>query len=154
MNAVDVFSRSLRLGGVLTAVLLVVAGVLGWLLGGGMPGLLGAIVAVVASAVLLGVTTVSVLVGNRMSQRRGDTTIFFAVVAGAWLVKLVLFLVLVLSLRSAHWMNPSVFGIVLVIAVVGQLVVDVLVLARSRITVVPLPESGPPSGPDDPGVGA
>lgn len=127
-----VLRRSLVWGGILSAALLVVGGLLGWWIDG-VRGLLGAVVAVAASAVFLGLTTASILIASRIAQRRGETVVFFGIVAGVWLLKLVLFLVLLLSLRGAVWMNPAVFGVTLVVAVLGLLVVDVVAMARTRV---------------------
>ena len=127
-----VLRRSLVWGGILSAALLVVGGLVGWWIDG-VRGLLGAVVAVAASAVFLGLTTASILIASRIAQRRGETVVFFGIVAGVWLLKLVLFLVLLLSLRGAVWMNPAVFGVTLVVAVVGQLVTDVVAMLRTRV---------------------
>lgn len=145
-----VLRRSLLWGGILSLVLLVAGGVIGWSLDG-VRGLLGAVVAVAAAALFLGLTTASILVASRISQRRGDTIVFFGIVAGVWLVKLVLFLVLLISLRGAMWMNPAVFGVTLVVAVVGLLITDVVAMVRTR---VPLLEEKVAPGANNPGSGA
>lgn len=145
-----VLRRSLVWGGILSLVLLIAGGLIGWAIDGGR-GLLGALVAVAAAALYLGLTTASILVASRISQRRGDTIVFFGIVAGVWLVKLVLFLVLLISLRGAMWMNPAVFGVTLVIAVVGLLVVDVVAMVRTR---VPLLDENVAPGANSPGSGA
>jgi len=145
-----VLRRSLVWGGVLTLVLLVAGGFVGWWVDG-VRGLAGALVAVAAAAVYLGLTTASILVASRIAQRRGETSVFFGIVAAVWLLKLVLFLVLLLSLRAAMWMNPAVFGVTLVVAVVGQLVTDVVAMLRTRVPL--LDEESAPSA-NNPGSGA
>ncbi len=52
---------------------------------------------------------------------------------GGWLLKLVVFIVLVLVLRDAPWLNGTVLFLSLVAGVLASLVVDVLVVARSRL---------------------
>jgi len=144
-----VLRRSLVWGGILAIVLLVVGGALGWLVSGPR-GLAAAAVAVAASAVYLGLTTASILVASRIAQRRGDTVVFFGIVAATWLLKLVLFLVLLISFRWAGWMDPAVFGVTLVVAVVGLLATDVVALLRTRIPIV----DEPAPGANNPGAGA
>jgi hypothetical protein len=134
-----VLRRSLVWGGIFAVVLLVVAGLLGWFVGGGVPGLLGAVIAVTAAALFLGITTASILVAAPISRRRGDPVVFFAIVGGAWLLKLVLFLVLMLSLRAAEWLQPAVFGVTLVVAVVGLLAIDVVAMVRTRVPLLDEP---------------
>ncbi len=128
-----VLRRSLVWGGIFAVLLLLAAGAIGYSAVDGVRGLLGAVVAVAAAAIFLGLTSASILVASRISKRRGDTVVFFAIVAGTWLLKLVLFLVLMLSLRGAEWMNPAVFGVTMVVAVVGLLLIDVVAMVRTRV---------------------
>ncbi len=52
---------------------------------------------------------------------------------GGWLVKFVVFLVLLLSLRGQPWIQPTVFFLAVVVAVLSALAVDVVTLIRMRI---------------------
>jgi hypothetical protein len=42
----------------------------------------------------------------------------------------------VISLRGAHWLNPTIFGFTTIAAVLGTLVVDALALQRGRVPYV------------------
>jgi len=132
-----VLRRSLAWGGIFAAALLLVAGSVGWSVAG-PPGLWAAIAADVAALLFLGLTTVSMLVAARVAERRGGTA-FFAIFAGSWFVKMVLFLVLIIALRDAAWMDPAVFGVTLIVMVLGLLVVDAVAMIRTRVPVIDEP---------------
>ena len=57
-------------------------------------------------------------------------------IAVAWLLKFVLFLVLVFLLRDQPWIHPQVLFFSIVAGVIGTLVVDVVVVAKSRMPYV------------------
>lgn len=149
LDASTIMRRSLAWGGAVAAGLLLVAGAVGWLVAEGA-GLAGAVVAVAVAAVFLGLTAVSIIVGNRLAGGRGEAGfgVFFGMVAGGWLVKLVAFLGLIAALRGADWLQPQVFGATLVVAVVGMLAVDVAVLVTSRPPDIDVP-APPIDGADD-----
>ena len=52
---------------------------------------------------------------------------------GGWIVKFVLFLVLAVVLRGQPWINPTVLFLSLIAGVIGSLVVDMIVIFRSRM---------------------
>jgi len=140
-------TRTLILGSALAAAICVVGGGLGVLIAG-LPGLLGAIVGGAIAAIYMALTAASILLGFRAG--RGDmlNPVFFAVVLGGWLLKLIVFLVLILMLRGADWLNPYAFFFAVIAAVLGSLVIDVYVFATSRIPYVDTPL---PRGETDPG---
>jgi len=136
---ITVLRRSLVWGGIVALVLLIAAGTIGWFVAGA-PGVLGAVLAVVIAVVFLGITSASILVGARIAKRGGgDTTILFAIVGGIWLLKFVLFIVLMILLMGATWLSPLVFGPTLIVAVVAQLVVDVIAMLRTRVPIIDEP---------------
>ena len=59
--------------------------------------------------------------------------IFFGIVLGGWLLKLVLFIVAIVILRGQGWVDPVVFYVALVVSVMASLAVDVVVLLRLRV---------------------
>jgi len=132
MTVAQILGRALRWGALAAVLVAAVGAVIGWF-AAGAPGLVGALVAAGLAAVFLGLTGLSILLANRLGRGRdGDIGVFFGIVLGGWLVKLVLFVVLAVALRGADWLNPVAFGATAIAAVVATLVVDVLVVARSR----------------------
>jgi drug/metabolite transporter (DMT)-like permease len=131
-TARPIFVRILRLGGILALAIAVVGGVVGFLVDG-QRGLVSALIGTAMAIVFTGLTAASILVANRFAGREFFTVVFFAVVMGAWLVKFVIFLVLVFLLRDQEWINPTVLFFCIIAGVLGSLVVDVVVVARSRL---------------------
>ncbi len=119
-------------GGIVTAVLLVLGAVIGFLVGGG-GGLGSALSGVAVSAIFLAVTAISILVANRWFGDPLYVPIFFGIVLGGWLLKLILFIVAIVVLRGQGWVDPVVFYVALVVSVIASLAVDVVVLLRMRI---------------------
>ena len=130
-----ILSRALRYGGVVTGVVVIVAGVIGYLVSG-LPGLLGAVIAAVLSAVFLGLTAVSMLVAGRVTKGDGTNPIFFAIVLGTLGLKFLLFLVFVIWLRTQTWLDPAVFAFTVIAAVLGTLAADILAMVRTRVPYV------------------
>ncbi|MES1170212.1 MAG: hypothetical protein ABUL47_05945, partial [Leifsonia sp.] len=69
---------------------------------------------------------------------RGDGTspVFFGVVLGALGLKLALFLVFALWLRSQTWMDARVFAFTAIAAVIGSLIGDLVAFSRARVPYV------------------
>jgi hypothetical protein len=130
MSAIPVLKRILAWGGILAAVIAVGGSVLGYLAAGG-PGVASALIGTAMALVFLGITSLSVVIASKY-----DMIVFFAIVMGAWLLKFVLFLVLVFILKDQPWIQTTVMFLSLIVAVVGTLVVDVVVIARSRMPYV------------------
>jgi hypothetical protein len=135
VSATPVFVLALRYGAIVAVAVAVLAGILGWLVAGA-PGLYGALLGAGLAAVFLGLTTASMLIAGRVT--RGDPTnpIFFAIVLGAVGLKFVLFLVFALWLRGQTWMDPGVFAVTAIAAVVGSLFADVIAFMRARVPYV------------------
>ncbi|MDN4638914.1 hypothetical protein QCD70_01530 [Agreia sp. PsM10] len=131
-SARPVFVRILKLGAILAVAIAVIGGVVGFLVDGER-GLLSALVGTAMAILFTGLTAASILVANRFSGTEFFTAIFFAVVMGAWIVKFAIFLVLVFLLRDAEWINPTVMFICIIAGVLGSLIVDVVVVATSRM---------------------
>ncbi len=124
--------RALSWGALLAAVILVVSSVLG-LVFAGVPGLVSALIGTVMAVVFMGITSASILLANRYANSDLFVGIFFGVVLGGWIVKFILFIVLVVVLRGVDWLDPTVLFLSIVAGVLASLVVDVLVVAKSRL---------------------
>jgi len=158
-NALDhvrpVFRRILLQGAVLALALAVVGGAVGFAVAAG-PGLVGGLVGAVMSVVFLGLTAASVLVALRVSKGQMISGAFFGIVMGTWLLKFVLFIVILVLLKDRDWVNAPVMAVAIIVGVVGSLVIDVASVARARVPIdVPLPgddrRRGPARDLDEPG---
>ncbi|MEV1130827.1 hypothetical protein [Agromyces sp. NPDC049794] len=127
-----VLRRALLWGAALAAVVLVVSGILG-LVFAGTEGLVSALIGTLMAAVFMGITAASILFANRFASSDVFVGAFFGIVLGGWLLKFIVFIVLVVLLRGADWLNPTVLFLSLVAGVIASLVVDVLVVTKSRM---------------------
>ena len=135
-TAGTVLKRALVLGAVAAAAVAVVAGGLG-LVFAGVSGLVSGLVGAAFALVFLGVTALGLIVGGRGLDSPLGPSVFFAVVLGGWLVKLLVFLVAMLVLRDQPWVQPVVLFLAVVATVIGSLAVDVMVVSRARIPIGP-----------------
>ena len=119
-------------GGIVTGALVVVGGLIGYLVAGA-DGLWSALLGVLIAAVFLGITVASILIANRWYGDPLYVPLFFGIVLGGWILKFVVFLILLFVLRDQPWVEPVVFFLALVASVVASLAVDVLVLLRMRV---------------------
>ncbi|WP_194397891.1 hypothetical protein [Microbacterium atlanticum] len=115
-----------------TAALLVVGGLVGYLVAG-TDGLWSALAGVLIAAVFLGITAASILIANRWFGDALYVPIFFGIVMGGWILKFVVFLVVLFVLRDQPWIVGPVFFLALVASVLASLLIDVVVLLRMRV---------------------
>ena len=127
-----VLRRALLWGAVLAAVIAVVGGVIGFAVAG-VEGLVSALLGTLMAVVFMGITAASILLANRFAGSDIFVGAFFGIVLGGWLLKFVIFIILMVLLRGADWIDPVVVFLAIVAGVIGSLVVDVLVVARSRL---------------------
>jgi hypothetical protein len=130
-----VLRKALAWGGLLAAVVLVVSGILGFVFAGA-EGLVSALVGTLMAVVFMGITAASILLANRFASSDLFVGAFFGIVLGGWLLKFIVFIVLVVLLRDASWLDTTVLFLSLVAGVIASLVVDVLVVAKSRLPYV------------------
>ncbi|AJM77896.1 hypothetical protein [Rathayibacter toxicus] len=126
-SSVPVLRKTLVVGGVFVVALAVVGAVTGALLAGGQ-GAIGALLGAIVGGLMVALTAASILFANRF-----DLGGFFAVVLGVWLAKFVLFLVAAVVFQEQPWLNRTAMFVSIIAAVLGSLVIDVLVVARSRV---------------------
>jgi hypothetical protein len=127
-----VLRRALLWGGALAAVIAVVGGILGFVFAGA-EGLVSALLGTLIAVVFMGITGASILLANRFAGSDVFVGAFFGIVLGGWLLKFILFIVLMVVLRGVDWLDPVVLFLAIVAGVIGSLVVDVLVVAKSRL---------------------
>ena len=149
MNPVLV--RALRDGAIFSAAVAIIAGLIG-LLVAGLPGLFAGLLGAVLSFVYLGLTAASMLAAAHLTREDPGSPLYFGIVLGTWALKLIIFIVFAIWLRTQTWLDPVVFFVTVIVAVVGSLVLDVIAFQRSRqpYVDVELPgESKSPQGPKD-----
>ena len=142
MSAAPILKRALAYGAMFAAALAVVGGMIG-LLVAGPTGLISALIGAVMAAVFLGITAASILLASRY-----DIAAFFGIVMGAWLLKFVVFIVLAIVLRDQPWIQPVTLFLTLIVGIIGTLVIDVVVVSKSRLPYVSdiaLPGDPPPA---------
>lgn len=132
-TSVPVLKRILVWGGLVALGIAIVGAVLGGIYAGGT-GVLSALIGTVMALVFTGITAASILLGNRFAGSDLYVGAFFGIVMGGWLLKFVVFLILVVVLRDQPWLNTLVLFLSIVAGVIGSLVVDVVVVAKSRVT--------------------
>lgn len=143
MSVTPILTRALRDGGVFALVVAVLAGGIG-LLVSGPAGLVAGLLGAAFAALFMGLTAISILVAGRAANGDLGSPVFYGIVLGSWLLKLVVFAVAVIPLRTATWLDPVVFFWAVIVAVLGSLIVDALAFVRTRVPYasdVRLPES-------------
>lgn len=129
----SVVHRALVFGGVVLAVVAIVGSVVGYLVAG-TSGLVSALFAAALTALFLGMTTVSVFIADRVTRGSRSTGLYFGIILGVWVLKFVVFVVVLLLSRGAEWLNPYVFFYALIAAVVGSLIADVVALRGAQVS--------------------
>ena len=131
MTPTPILRTALIYGGILTLVIAVIGSVLGYLVAG-TNGLVSALIGTAVTALFMVFSAVSIMIAQRVTRDDPSITLFFGVVLGAWLLKFVVFIVIVVILRTAPFLDPMVFFISILAAVIGSLAVDMLAFVRSR----------------------
>lgn len=127
-----VLRRALVLGGFVALGIGVVGGLIGFFVDGGV-GLVSALVGTALAVIFMGVTAGTILLANRFSGSDMFVGAFFGIVLGGWMLKFVVFLVVVFVLRDQPWVNPVILFLSLIVGVIGSLIVDVMVMLKSRM---------------------
>ena len=119
-------------GAIATAAIAILGAGLALAIGGGNAAysvLAGAAIA----AVLMLMTTASILVANRWFGQDLYVPIFFGIVLGSWIIKLIVFIVAMLLLRGQPWIEPVPFFLAVVASVLASLAIDAVVMLRIRL---------------------
>lgn len=133
-TAAPALRRALLYSSVLAIVLAIVGSVVGALVAD-LPGLLSGLIGAGVSFAFVGLTAASILLADRLT--RGDllSPIYFAVILGTWLLKFILFVVFVITMRDQTFIDPTVLFVTLVLGVLGSLVIDLVAASRSRVEI-------------------
>jgi hypothetical protein len=125
----EVFANVLKQGLILVGVVALVGGGLG-LVFAGINGLVSGLIGAALALLFSSLTALSVKFGGKLSLGG-----FFGVVLGGWIVKLLGFIFLIALLKGATFIAGPVLFFTLVASILGTLVIDSLIVLRSRITV-------------------
>ncbi|GAA1468459.1 hypothetical protein [Microbacterium thalassium] len=132
VSSTPILRTTLVWSAVVTAALAVTGAVIGYAVAG-MPGLWSALVGILVAALFLAITGASILIANRWYGDDLYVPLFFGIVLGGWLLKFVVFLVVLVVLRGQDWVEPTVFFVALVASVLASLAIDVVVMLRMRV---------------------
>lgn len=141
MRTASVLGRALVYGAILTVGIAVVGSAIGYF-AAGVPGLLSALIGAGLTALFMGFTALSIVIAAKVTKDEPSSTLFFGIVLGMWLLKFVVFIVILVLLRDQPFLQPLVMFFSILAAVIGSLVVDVVAFLRSRVPYVgdiPLP---------------
>ena len=127
--------RALVYGLIATAVVAVVGGIIGLIVAGG-PGLVSALIGAALTAVFMGFTTLSIVIADRATKGKTIGAAYFGIIMGVWVLKFVIFIVVLLAIRGQDWVNPYVFFFSVIAAVICSLVADAVALVGARVPYV------------------
>lgn len=132
ISSTPILRTTLLWSAVVTGALAVIGGVVGYL-AGGSNGLWSALAGVLLAAIFTAITAISILVANRWYGDDLYVPIFFGIVLGGWILKFIVFIVLLLVIREQPWVDNTVFFLAVVASILASLAVDVVVLMRMRV---------------------
>jgi hypothetical protein len=122
--------RTLLFAALGAVVLLAVAVPIGWAVAG-VPGVWGAMLGVLVPVLFLGITAAVALLTARLS-----TSTLGAAVLGSWLLKIVVLIVVLVALDGRDFYARGVFFVVFLLGTAGFLVVEALVVLRTKVPYV------------------
>ena len=131
-TSIPVLRRILLYGAYVAVLIAVVGSIVGFVVDGGI-GVLSALIGTVMSVAFMGITAGSILLANRVAGDESAIGGFFGIILGGWLLKFVVFLALAVLLQDRAWIQPMVLFCSIIAGVIGSLVVDVVVVLKSRM---------------------
>jgi hypothetical protein len=127
VDAKKILTQVLKYTGLLAIAIAVLGGGLGYLFAG-TNGLISALI-----GTILAVLFASITAGSIIGAMRFDIAAFFGIVMGAWLLKIVVFIVILALLRDAPFVHTMVLFLTVIAGAVGTMLIDVIVVFRSRL---------------------
>ena len=135
MNVHQVIRRALFWGVVSTAIVVIVASVVGALVAE-FSGMLAALVGGAIGFVLLALTPLSIMWGFKAGGGSVLAPGFFAVVLGVWMVKFIAFVALIFLVGDIAALHRETLFLTIVASLLVALVSDLVVVVRSRMPYV------------------
>jgi len=129
-NSADLFNAALRLSILLAVLIALVGSLLGFLIYE-LPGVYSSLIAAAVSASFGVLTILSIRFGSRLPLNG-----FYGLVLGGWLLKILLFAVLLGSLQGADFISGPMFYFAVVASVLGGLSIDSYLVLSSKLPAV------------------
>ena len=129
-SSTQVFGKALKLSALLVVSVAVICSIIGFLVVG-IDGLWTALIGSAIAMVFTSLTVLSVLFGARLPLGG-----FYGLVLGGWLLKIVLFAVLMAALQRMDFIHGPTLFFAIVLSVLGSLGIDSWVVLRSRIPTI------------------
>jgi hypothetical protein len=125
--------RVLRVTGIGLAILLPVATIAGWLIGGTGIGW-GILLGLAIPAAFFGITVITGVLAAKL-----DNGPFVAVVMALWLVKIIALLVVMALIKDAEFYSKPAFVAAFIVGIAGWLTAEVVVVLRTKVPYVEVP---------------
>lgn len=135
MKTATILARALVYGAILTVAIAGIGSVVGYLIAGSA-GLVSALIGAGLTALFMGFTALSIVLAARVTKGEASSTLFFGIVLGVWLLKFVVFIVILVLLRNQPFIEPLILFFSILVAVIGSLVVDVVAYLGARVPYV------------------
>lgn len=129
-SSTQVFAKALKLSALLVVSVAVICSIIGYLVVG-VDGLWTALIGAAIALVFTSLTVLSVLFGARLPLGG-----FYGLVLGGWLLKIVLFALLMAALQRMDFIHGPTLFFAIVLGVLGSLSIDSWVVLRSRIPTI------------------
>jgi hypothetical protein len=129
-SSTQVLAKALKLSAVLVVAVAALCSLVGFLIVG-IDGVLTALLGAAIALVFTSMTLLSVLFGARLPLGG-----FYGLVLGGWLLKVVLFAVLLAALQRMDFIHGPTLFFAIVLSVLGSLGIDSWVVLRSRIPTI------------------
>lgn len=129
-SSTQVFAKALKLSALLVVSVALICSIIGYLVVG-VDGLWTALIGSAIALVFTSLTVLSVLFGARLPLGG-----FYGLVLGGWLLKIVLFALLMAALQRMDFIHGPTLFFAIVLSVLGSLSIDSWVVLRSRIPTI------------------
>lgn len=127
--------KALKWGVAASLALVVAFAIIGWLVSE-QRGLVGGVMGAGFAGVFLALTIGSITFANRFIGSDFYVMAFFGIVMGSWLLKFIAFMVAAVLLKDQPWLDPTILFIGVISGVIVSLVVDMVVVTKSRLPVI------------------
>lgn len=127
-NTNDLFKLVLKQGTLLAAAIAALGAGMGFLIAG-ENGTNSALIGALVAFLFNGFTAFTVWLGGKLPLGG-----FFGLVLGGWLVKIILFMVAMMWLKTLDWIHGPTLFFAIVASILGGLTIDALAVNRARLT--------------------